>query len=81
MLNELKVLQPHTYTIYHQQRTHPMRPLPSVNISAGWNRDGLIDITLEGKTDEIAITFRLTTEEAQKLIALLQDRVKGPQNT
>jgi len=52
-----------------------------VNISAGWNRDGLIDITLEGKTDEIAITFRLTTEEAQKLIALLQDRVKGPQNT
>jgi hypothetical protein len=51
----------------------PMRG--RVDISARL-KDGLIVVTLAGGTDEIAIDFKLSQEEARKLVHLIEDLIK-----
>jgi hypothetical protein len=46
-----------------------------VDISASL-QDGLIVVRLAGGTDEIAIDFKITGEEARKLVHLLNDLIK-----
>lgn len=47
-----------------------------VDISAVRGNTGLIKVTLAGQTDDIAITFKITDEEARKLVKVLEDQIK-----
>jgi len=46
-----------------------------VDISASL-QGGLIVVTLAGGTDEIAIDFKLSQEEAMKLVSIIKDLIK-----
>jgi hypothetical protein len=47
-----------------------------IEISASWARDGVYTVTLRGVTDDISIAFKITTAEAEKLVEVLQARIR-----